>query len=370
MLLDTDTYPSGGYLHQPNWATHRFQDQDYQLDHTDACFSPIDRLNPQMRFGLPLTPADTIKGDEDPRKSSLSSDVSPLISPLACKTNSVSHAGASTTNKKIATEVGKTVEEQEDDKLPTPPPEEGAEVPQSLANQFASEQTLENAENIKNKPEESDGYQNQNDNYCDGPSLAPNIGDDPELNVLSSDWDPSNFDFFDAGTAFAPTFMSEQSDGWGNRQHDLPSAYPALPLESAFSNETGMGLAGFQGNSGTALGLPLDSHFGSYVPAQDSPFVSGAFPNDVPAFETRNFYIQPVAKNVGTERTSQRSKSKDQMLVDLKRQGRSYKEIKAYGGFVEAESTLRGRYRTLTKPKEARVRKPEWGDREVIGVLA
>lgn len=38
----------------------------------------------------------------------------------------------------------------------------------------------------------------------------------------------------------------------------------------------------------------------------------------------------------------------------------SYKDIRKAGNFTEAESTLRGRYRTLTKEKEARVRKPEW----------
>src|SRR5256885_15829096 len=43
----------------------------------------------------------------------------------------------------------------------------------------------------------------------------------------------------------------------------------------------------------------------------------------------------------------------------------SYKDIKAKGGFEEGESTLRGRYRTLTKPKEERVRRPEWGERDV-----
>ncbi|KAH8749741.1 hypothetical protein F5883DRAFT_694706 [Diaporthe sp. PMI_573] len=38
----------------------------------------------------------------------------------------------------------------------------------------------------------------------------------------------------------------------------------------------------------------------------------------------------------------------------------TYKEIRKQGGFTEAESTLRGRFRTLTKPKEASVRKPEF----------
>ena len=57
--------------------------------------------------------------------------------------------------------------------------------------------------------------------------------------------------------------------------------------------------------------------------------------------------------------------AKDQFLVKSKLSGMSYKEIKAKGCFREAESTLRGRFRTLTKPKEHRVRKPSWHDQDV-----
>lgn len=51
---------------------------------------------------------------------------------------------------------------------------------------------------------------------------------------------------------------------------------------------------------------------------------------------------------------------RDEFLVTSKMAGMTYKEIRKKGGFTEAESTLRGRFRTLTKPKEARVRKPEF----------
>lgn len=67
-------------------------------------------------------------------------------------------------------------------------------------------------------------------------------------------------------------------------------------------------------------------------------------------------------------RSGQRDTSKDELLVRCKGQGMSYKQIKELGGFEEAESTLRGRYRALTKPREARLRKPEWGEREVSGM--
>ena len=72
---------------------------------------------------------------------------------------------------------------------------------------------------------------------------------------------------------------------------------------------------------------------------------------------------ESIARTPG--RTSQKNDSRNTLLVEWKEQGMSYKDIKAHGGFEEAESTLRGRYRTLTKPKEERVRRPEWSDRDV-----
>ncbi|KAK4033339.1 hypothetical protein C8A01DRAFT_40203 [Parachaetomium inaequale] len=57
--------------------------------------------------------------------------------------------------------------------------------------------------------------------------------------------------------------------------------------------------------------------------------------------------------------------SKDDFLVKQKQLGMTYKEIRRKGGFTEAESTLRGRYRTLTKVREARVRKPEWAEKDL-----
>ncbi|KIW19977.1 hypothetical protein PV08_00552 [Exophiala spinifera] len=76
------------------------------------------------------------------------------------------------------------------------------------------------------------------------------------------------------------------------------------------------------------------------------------------------FHTSTTSRQVGS-RSGQRDTSKDDLLVHLKSQGMSYKQIKEIGGFSEAESTLRGRYRALTKPKEARLRRPEWGDREI-----
>ena len=75
--------------------------------------------------------------------------------------------------------------------------------------------------------------------------------------------------------------------------------------------------------------------------------------------------ISPAPITHRTTRTSQRDHKKDEFLIRCKKQGMSYRTIKELGHFEEAESTLRGRYRTLTKPKEQRLRRPEWPDHEV-----
>ncbi|KAL5336734.1 hypothetical protein BJX70DRAFT_371893 [Aspergillus crustosus] len=59
------------------------------------------------------------------------------------------------------------------------------------------------------------------------------------------------------------------------------------------------------------------------------------------------------------------SDARNAFLIEYKRRGLSYKDIKRLGGFKEAESTLRGRFRTLTKSKEQRVRKPHWYENDV-----
>ncbi|KAM5351170.1 hypothetical protein ACJ41O_003893 [Fusarium nematophilum] len=59
-------------------------------------------------------------------------------------------------------------------------------------------------------------------------------------------------------------------------------------------------------------------------------------------------------------------KAKDQYLVIGRACGLSYKQIKAKGRLTEAESTLRGRYRTLIKPKEMRVRRPVWSHQDHV----
>lgn len=80
----------------------------------------------------------------------------------------------------------------------------------------------------------------------------------------------------------------------------------------------------------------------------------------------------PVRKPFGRHNPNSRrnnlpghSSRKDEDLIRLRQAGISYRDIKIEGKFLEAESTLRGRFRTLTKDKDQRVRKPQWRTEDV-----
>ena len=58
-------------------------------------------------------------------------------------------------------------------------------------------------------------------------------------------------------------------------------------------------------------------------------------------------------------------KKDDELLLQMKRDGRTYRDIRKALGRKVAESTLRGRYRSLTKPRRERVRSPKWTGADV-----
>jgi hypothetical protein len=55
----------------------------------------------------------------------------------------------------------------------------------------------------------------------------------------------------------------------------------------------------------------------------------------------------------------------DKILLEEKQKGLTYKEIRKKMRTLVAESTLRGRYRSLTKERKDRVRKPVWTPKDV-----
>ena len=69
---------------------------------------------------------------------------------------------------------------------------------------------------------------------------------------------------------------------------------------------------------------------------------------------------QPPCESATDETIHTRLSTQNAFLVSAKIGGMSYKQIRETGNFHEAESTLRGRFRSLTKDKHDRVRKPMW----------
>ena len=143
---------------------------------------------------------------------------------------------------------------------------------------------------------------------------------------------------------------------------EMPSAYPppdagdhfSLQLDSSFNNTP---------FDTSALPDPLLPTMPTMPPTHlDVPQFPPSFdlndPYTTPTYAFPNTPLPPPPTNgEGTRRDTTR----DSELLMLRQSGLSYRQIKKDHGFKEAESTLRGRFRTLTKPKGSRVRKPGWG---------
>lgn len=118
-------------------------------------------------------------------------------------------------------------------------------------------------------------------------------------------------------------------------------------------------------SSPTPLGYPDGIGSGS----QDSPSVATSVGHSF--YESDSNYGSSSAQSSQPSRlpspalSDANRSSQNKFLVEARASGMSYREIRIKGGFTEAESTLRGRHRTLTKDKESRVRKPEWTDTDV-----
>ena len=97
------------------------------------------------------------------------------------------------------------------------------------------------------------------------------------------------------------------------------------------------------------------------VPDRSEPFLSAA------SCRPPCVRLDPSSTSLCSDSKASKSRrnAKNDFLVRCKLIGMSYRVIKAERHFKEAESTLRGRFRTLTKSKEHRVRKPQWQEKGV-----
>ena len=182
------------------------------------------------------------------------------------------------------------------------------------------------------------------------------------LDWLGSQSINNHYEFIDVDKVFDFEF-----DNNGNRSSDgIMSNYPPLIDDRA----TALNPNASRGDLSTSQ---YEQNF--YLPdfsleMDDELFTANASRPYTDMFEIDNTigpYQSIEARSAAEEcgEGSRRDTTRDKDLLRLRRQGVSYREIKQNHGFTEAESTLRGRYRTLTKSKDKRVRKPIWKDRDV-----
>lgn len=108
---------------------------------------------------------------------------------------------------------------------------------------------------------------------------------------------------------------------------------------------------------------PPPTHQNQYIQPQPQPQLQPQFTYATTPSATTTTSQRPSTSTTTAPTTG--ANARNAFLIECKRRGLSYKDIKRLGGFKEAESTLRGRFRTLTKTKDQRVRKPQWEERDV-----
>jgi hypothetical protein len=239
--------------------------------------------------------------------------------------------------------------------------------------------------------------------------------------VFQEDWRRASIDFDDEDAPspalteatshgpFTPNGYDGDFGGLGlaamrQLSHELSSSYDSLssdPLEGMFKDVTVSSIRAFDPweiskacrttttqasigiqyaplSSNSLAGLPMLAARSMHrtVASDEKPSLSQGSFRDVDGLPTEastpssehtrlraTTQLLSIAPAV-TESSNSR-KSRNQYLLDMREKGFTYREIKDSGDFDEAESTLRGRVRVLTKARSERVRKPEWTDRDV-----
>jgi len=173
------------------------------------------------------------------------------------------------------------------------------------------------------------------------PNQAP-PGSDTDT---SNDWDPV---FGLQDFSVPPSF-----DDLAGESYETENGSYRTFQQNAYTQQQ-PGINGYQGFDLNAASYGSSSYNSMYAPAAATLPSLG--------FDT-TLSVTNGAGNRG--RQGNQDAQKDELLVRLRQEGKSYKEIMKMNIFNLEESTLRGRYRTLTKSKEQRLRKPAWDSQAV-----
>lgn len=163
----------------------------------------------------------------------------------------------------------------------------------------------------------------------------------------------------------ASTHQSQQlADTWSFDQAQA-SYLATVPTYGSTSSSGHLPTFGYT-NHGQTNSLP-------FVPRQTSPPATSSLMDlerqssettEGESDESESESDEPNVNDQAITEATHRQK-RDSFLLNMRRQNYSYKDIKELGNFREAESTLRGRVRVLTKDKSERVRKPTWDSNDV-----
>ena len=230
---------------------------------------------------------------------------------------------------------------------------------------------------VSEHDDEEDWYTNHE--FNDSPSYTLTYNSEQEQNSGQDaiyPQAPSNNTTYQPVDSVNASNLNEPFSGSGttiSNDWDPVLGYPDLLLPSTFDE---LGGEVFEPENRLLFGNHQNSyanqppHTNTYP--QGINFNTHAYGNDMygPAYAPAAFTLPSSAYQpslIGTNGVGSRGRqvnhdaSKDALLVRLRQEGKSYKEIRDTGCFDGLqESTLRGRYRTLTKNKEQRVRKPTW----------
>ena len=185
-----------------------------------------------------------------------------------------------------------------------------------------------------------------------GVSNEFNIVDPTALNAFNNFIDMNAFGGLDNGMSAAYPDLPDDFDPFANLANNdpafpvgQPSFDPLMP--SILLNHDGVAMRRFD-----------DRPYTGNLGADNMISPTGLFPQAAPT----------VVSTLHGE-GSRRNTARDDELVKLRAQGLSYRDIKQRFAFDVAESTLRGRMRSLMKRKEDRVRKPSWKPENVSSAL-
>ncbi|KAK3720157.1 hypothetical protein LTR37_003981 [Vermiconidia calcicola] len=234
----------------------------------------------------------------------------------------------------------------------------------------------------------------------------------PTPMVLSSEVDVSKYenvpveDWVMAPTAYSPSSPSA-TDSFRSGPYTPISDYGSSSAGPCFEQHYGQNVSGainntgyppFSRNGSITSQLPVffpnsfaadapwytrtgssDNTFPCYAPVPSSTYMDFQSSSHEPDSASPQDIERPVSSQCAHSSSSASSspasfiaddtvaerQQRNELLVEMRRKGHSYREIKRLGDFKEAESTLRGRVRMLTKEKWERVRKPQWKHRDV-----